>query len=497
MPDKLLPADDPRYTNIDYQAQLADLTLVRDVEDGEDAIKAKRHIYLPQEPKESDEAYDIRLTRSGWWDGYVKCKAALVGMVFRKPPVISEDLAPQIKAIIDNIDLQGNHLNVFVKEQFAQAFDGHSFILIDMQVPLDPKNATLADEYGRRPYWCSRTKDQVVNWVTGPNAAGEIVPLQVTIHEVVKERLGRFGEVQVDQWRVLAIEQGILVWEIWRLRKTEVGHVEPYIWELGSAPKIDFIPIVPIYTKRTGFWKSKAVLLGLARLMVLHYQGWSDIKNILHRCCVPLLAFFGRQVDPEENEGDGVEIGAWVAMDMPPTNEGADVRYVEPTGAAIGAARDEKLDMERLAGLIGLQLLAPRSDVEVTAFQSAVDDSSQISELGGIVEGVDDAINQALWMTARFFGLEGASTKEGESKLFAANKDFNRLKLDSAMLAQFSNQVLSGQLRVETLWWLMGRGELLPPDFDEAKEHAGIGEAQLLTLPPAPVDPAADPAVAA
>jgi hypothetical protein len=487
--DQLQKGDDPRYENIEYKDQQADLTIVRDVEAGEDAIKGKRHTYLPQEPKESDAAYEIRLNRSGWWDGYQKCKAALVGMVFRKPPVFAEQLAPEISAILDNIDLQGNHAAVFIKEQFAQSFDGHSFILVDMQVPLDPAVATKADEVGRRPYWCKRTKDQVVNWVTGINAKGEIVPVQATIHERIKERQGRFGEIEVNQWRVLAIEQGILVWEIWRLREGADGKQEVYLHALGTAPTIDFIPLIPIYTRRTGFWVSKPALLGLARLMILHFRGWSDLKNILHKCCVPLIVFFGR-----EGEGVGVEFGPNAGLDMP--TEGR-VEWAVPDGTGIGASRQEQLDVERLAGVMGLELLAPRSDVEVTATQSAIDDSSQISDLGGMVGALDDAINQALYFTARFLGLENAG-ETTDSKLFTANKDFQRLKLDSGMIAQFSSMVLSGQLSVDTLFWLLGRGEMLPPNFDPKKEKVDIGEFALLNPRPDPgVDEKVDPAKAA
>ncbi len=478
---------DPRYKNIDYVAQQADLQLVRDVEEGETVIKAARHTYLPQEPKESPEAYDVRLRRSGWWDGYEKCKAALVGMVFRKPPVFAEQLAPQIKGILDNIDLQGNHAAVFIKEQFAQSFDGHSFILIDMARPLDPAVATLADEQGRRPYWCKRSKDQVWNWVKGTNAKGEIVPVQVTLYECVSERVGRFAEKEVEQWRVLSLESGRLVWEIWRVREDAAGKEEIYLEDGGIVPNIDFIPIVIVPTRLKGFWKSKPTLLGLLRLMILHYQGWSDLRNILHKCCVPLLCFFGR----EGEEGTAVVLGPNDGLDMP--SEGR-VEWVVPAGTGFDAARLEQKDVERLAGIMGLELLAPRSDVEVTATQSMIDDSSQISELGGMVNALDDAINQALWMTGRFFGLPDAGTVEGESKLFTANKDFQRLALDPALLTQLSSMVMQGQLSVKSLWYLMERAELTRPGFKPETELSEIGE-QALNLPPK--EPVLDPALAA
>ncbi len=475
---QLAPGEDPRYENCEYKEQQAELTLVRDVYAGSRQIKSKSTEYLPQEPKESHKAYEIRLKRSCWWNGYRKTVLALVGMVFRKAPVI-EDAPAEIEAILDNIDLQGNHLDVFVKDRFREAFDGHSFILVDMARPLDPAVATKADEVGRRPYWCPRKKEQVINWVEGTNAKGHIVLTQVTIKECVKEQDGRFGESEIEQWRVLALENGILVWEIWRERTDEQGAKEVFISDMGSVPLIDFIPLVFLPTNATGFMCSSPPLVDLADLNVSHYQLWSDIKNILHRCYVPILAFFGRSEDDRE-----VEIGPNAGVDMPTDGR---LEYVEPTGAAIKTGLDELEDTERRMGVMGLELLAPRSDVEVTATQSAIDDSSQISELGGMVEALDNAINQALWMTARFLGLDAGGT-------FKANKDFNRLKLDSAMLGAISNQVIAGQLSLETLWWQMERGELLPPGFDPELEKQRIGEQALLTPQPAPI---VDPALAA
>ncbi len=473
-------ADDARYENCEYKAQMPDLELVRDVYAGSRVIKEAGAKYLPQEPKETDEAWAIRLKRSGWWGGYRKTVRALVGMVFRKAPVLSEGVAQQILNIVDNIDLQGNDLQTFVKNSFRQAFDGHSFILIDMPRPLDPEVATLANESGRRPYWCPRTKDQVINWQESTSDAGEIVLTQVTIHECLKEAAGRFAETEVEQWRVLSLVGGRLEWEIWREREGEEKAKELYLHDGGIVPQIDFIPLVVVPTNSTGFLTSDPPLKDLADLNISHYQLWSDIKNIIHRCCVPILAFFGRS--EEDNQ---VEIGPNAGVDMP---IGGDVKYVEPAGTGIASAQEEMKCTERLMGVMGLELLAPRSDVEVTATQSAIDDSSQISEIGGMVESLDNAVNQALYYTSRFFGLTEVG---GEWK---ANKDFNRLKLDSAMLTTLSNLVLSGQWSVDSLWWAMERGELQPPNFDPVKEKMLIGEQQLLTPKKEPV---VDPALAA
>jgi len=462
---------------------MPDLTLVRDVYAGSRIVKEKSAEYLPQETKESNTAYKIRVARSVWWAGYRKTVRALVGMVFRKAPTV-EKPATQLEALLDDIDLQGNALNVFVKNCFRQAFDGHMFILVDMPRPLDPAVATQADEYGRRPYWCPRTKDQIINWVEGTNAKGEIVLTQVTIKECVKEQEGRFGEAEVEQWRVLYLVSGVLHWELWRKRQNEGGAEELYIEELGILPKIDFIPLVKVPTNSTGFMTSDPPLVDLAYMNVGHFQISSDHRHILHVANVPILVFEGR-----EDDNADVEIGPNAGIDIP---IGGKVYYVEHAGQAIGAARQELQDTERRMGVVGLEILAPRTDAEQTATASLLDDSNQTSELGGMVEALEDAINMAFWMTARFLGMDDAAASQAGE--FECNKDFQRFNLDPQMLQALSNIVLAGQLPVEELLYAMNRAEMLSPGFDVEKAKALIGE-QALAIAPKPV--VTDPALAA
>src|SRR6185369_3790121 len=140
-------------------------TIVSDVSGGTAVMRAASKTYLPQEPAEQDANYQRRLARSVFFNAYSRTRDALVGMVFKTDPELGDDVPEKIQKDLENVDLAGSHFDVFAKELFTDAFEGHSFILVDMQPKL-ADGATLADEAGRRPLWVKYKACQAVNWRT-------------------------------------------------------------------------------------------------------------------------------------------------------------------------------------------------------------------------------------------------------------------------------------------------------------------------------------------
>ena len=70
-------------------------------------IRKGHRKYLPQEPRELDEAYDNRLQRSVLSPYYVRLERMLAGMLTRKP-VRLDDVPDEIREQLFNVDLEGN-----------------------------------------------------------------------------------------------------------------------------------------------------------------------------------------------------------------------------------------------------------------------------------------------------------------------------------------------------------------------------------------------------
>lgn len=444
--------DSPAFECAAYQRQAKSLELVSDTYTGTEALIAKDQKYLPQEERESDKAYRIRLKRATFYNAYARTVAGLVGMVFRKNPRLGEDVPDAIKTLAENIDLQGNHLDVFAKELFTDAHKGHSFILVDMPPKL-AAGSTLADERaaGRRPYWTMYGKEQVINWRTETKGGAPRL-VQVTLRERPVEPDGRFGEREFKRYRVLRPGS----YEIWEQREDQK---EPVLISDGQTNLME-IPLVPIYTGKTGFFESRPPLLDLAFQNLRHYRLVSDLDRILHKASVPILYFVNRDTTKNVetiSPDTGFDVG-----------EGGAVGWAEIQGGSISSAQTEITNVEGRMAALGLSVIAEQPRSARTATESVMDYEAESSELSTWARSLEDGLEMAVDYTAQFLGM-----KAGDGGSVEVNKDFTRMLLTSADIAMYSEMVAAGQLDIETLWALMQRAEKLPDDFnpDEAKER--------------------------
>ena len=94
-------------------------------------MRRKHRRYLPQEPRELDEAYDTRLALSTCPPYCVRLERMLAGMLTRKP-VRLNDVSATIREQLFDVDLQGNDLNVWCYETARRCIRyGHAGVLGD------------------------------------------------------------------------------------------------------------------------------------------------------------------------------------------------------------------------------------------------------------------------------------------------------------------------------------------------------------------------------
>jgi hypothetical protein len=473
-PNKVGP-ESPAFASSAYTKQQQDWQIVNDCFSGSRAIHTAGNRYLPQHEKETPKAYAIRLKCSTYWNAYKRTVQGLVGMVFRKDPALADDV-PQVIAgdkekknaggHAENIDLRGSHLDVFSKEVFKAAInDGHTFIFVDMPPALetqDNPDATLADEReaGIRPYWIHYTKDQVKNWRT-ISEGGALKLDQVSICEEVTEPKGRFGEEVVTQYRVLVPG----AWEIWR--KDLSG--DWYLYQQGFT-SIDFIPLVIIATNQTDFMVSSPPLLDLAHENLRHYRLQSDLDNILHKTCVPVLvedvgdATGG--LDSVNPEGEKVE-RTISPNTLYRVGKGGSLKYTEITGEGPKLCQEEIAVTKKNMAVLGLTLLASKPSAATTATENVLDYEAETSELAAMARNLEDGLEQALKFHANYLGKDSGGSVE-------VNRDFASLNLDPQMVTAFANMVAADELPLETLWALLEKAQMLPPDFDPDEAKALI-----------------------
>ena len=252
-------------------------------------IRKKHRTYLPQEPRELDEAYDNRLLRSVLAPFYVRLERMLAGMLTRKPVRLT-DVSDNIREQLFDVDLQGNDLNVWTYETARKCVRyGHIGVLVD---------APAAGANGR-PYWVTYTPRDILGWRV-ENEEGQQRLTQLRLMERVVVPDGLYGEKEVEQVRVLTPG----AFEIHQ--KDAKGDFR--VVEEGTT-SLSEIPFAVAYANRTNVLESSPPLADIAELNLKQYQVQSDLDNQLHISAVPMLAFYGfPQAAEEVSAGPGEAI---------------------------------------------------------------------------------------------------------------------------------------------------------------------------------------------
>jgi hypothetical protein len=466
--------DRPDYRCSLYNKMSRAWGIVKDASEGTLELRAKASQYLPKFPAEDDNIYKDRRDTATFFNATTKTKGALVGLIFRKPPKLSEHVPEVIKKHLENVDSVGTHWTVFTKEFTDSAVElGHSIIFVDMQ--LFKEGATHEDDFapGNRPFWIRYTPEQAINWRMAKRN-GQMVLQQITFEECSTEADGEFGEKIVTRYRVLRLTETvdgqtgettpIVQWKLYLKVKDEHGNEVVIPENEGTFKNIREIPISVGYGGKKDFLYSRPPLLDLALMNIKHFQQASDYDNTLHICGFPILCD-----DNAGNEEDVKPVGPALKISV---EKGGQVWYAEPAGSSLAAQRQNLEDKKQEMAAMGISFLAEKVQVEQTATEQKINSSERTSDLATIARSVKDAIERALGFHAQFLGMraEQAGTIE--------IADPAELVLSIEQIREMSDEVVRGQQSLETFWAMKAKAGLLPDDFDPELERERIGEVQ-------------------
>lgn len=437
------------------------------------AMRKAGETYLPKMPMEEARDYADRLSASTLLPFFAETVDDFATKPFTEKIAFSEDTPEEVQAWLENADMTGQDLTAFARGVLKQTLvDGLGFILVDHTKV--PAGATLAQErsLGARPYLVHIRLSSLLGWKSAI-VDGKYVLTQIRFKETVTEDAGEFGVTSVDQIRVLdagaAGAPG-------RFRVYRVNDKSEWVEvpDLSGVTSIQEIPLVAVYTGREGSMAALPPLEGLAYLNVAHWQSASDQRNILHTARVPFL--FGKGLDMPK-AGEERPVGPNYGIFA--TDSGADVKWVEHSGKAIEAGRQDLQDLEEQMRQISGELV---SSVQKTAKESGIESEQACSWLKAQVIGLEKSLNEALRLMAAWRKLPAGGTVT----LF---KDFEQMQVDAPMLTAMTGMVQAGNLSKRTNLQILLDAGKLPPDLDIDEELQRIEDesAALMATMPKPV----------
>jgi len=440
-----------------YNAMEQARELPRTLMGGTRAMREAGQKYLPQEPAESVEAYDIRRERSTLFNAYKQAVLDYVGKVFSKPIHPKEDVPDEIRGWLENVDLAGNDLNAFAKEVFKDASYGVSYILVDF--PRIPAGRNLEEERkaGARPYCVHVPCQNLIGWKSARIGGVETLT-QVRIRETNVEDDGEWGEKTVNRVRVLDLKDGVCTFTVWEEQHSATeGNTWKINPDLSGAMSIGFIPIVAVYTERTGFMSGEPPLSDLADLNAQHWRSSSDQENILHVARVPIL--FGSGF-PEDG-GSQMNVGAGSFTKTP--SDTAKLQYVEHSGAAIESGRVSIQDIEDRMAKVAMDPMVRRPGT-VTATETSVGTAKASCPLQAWAWGLQDSLELTLQYMGAWVGIA-----PDDCGGLDVNSDFG-LSITDMTLAEMTQAYQAGLLSRQTIWAELQRRGRLSDDFDAEEE---------------------------
>lgn len=378
------------------------LTLVSTLWGGTQSMREAKTAYLPQEPGETSKEYGNRLARSTFTNIFRKTIKGLVGRIYSEEVAIKDD--DSFLEFSENVDLEGRDIQRFSYDVCLSTLrDGVRYVMVE--APIAAGATTKADEkaLGIRPYWVEIDARNVLG-ISYEIIGAQKVIKQFRYIETVTEKTGEFDEKQKQQIRVIepnlirifTKDEKLGTWIESQKIPTSFGDVQ--IVEF-CADKLDKSP----------------PLLDLAHLNIEHWQKASDQSNILHVARVPILHWAGATERVNE-DGKPIEIVIGPNTLVKSRDSSSRLEYVEHSGAAIGAGRDDLLDLEKRMEAMGAEFVTAKPGT-MTATEAMINKTADVSDLSAFAKNMKDSFELALQITARSIGREFTGYVSINSKL--------------------------------------------------------------------------------
>jgi hypothetical protein len=465
-PNNAVVSESPFVRSIEAIAQMEDWQVMAAVTHGTSYLRNQSTTYLPQEPREDDDAYEARVARSVLSPYTNRLIETAAGAVLRKPIKIEGD--PYWEEFADNVDGIGSSINEYARRALVSSLTyGHSAILVDYPPAGNAMNLAQERAMGNRPYFIHVDAPQIWGWRQESTMPGSALT-QVRIHEYTTIPKNDFGEEQVEQMRVIYPGR----YELYTLGQETIDLYASGTYSLGK------IPLVPIYSNRRGMLRSQPPLLDIANLNLTHYQRQADLIHALHIAAMPILILEGW--DPDAGS---TSVGVNYALSMQPGNK---AYYVQADATSFRAQSDELQALEAQMSTLGVTKLFGQKFVAESAEAKRIDQAQSSSVLAIISQELESALNQAFELAAEYIGLEPPE--------ISIARDFDYYRLIGQDISAIIQLNQAGKITDHTMLDILQAGEILPDDLDIDAELTnlaqGLQETPESHTTPLPTEPA-------
>lgn len=447
--------------------------LIRDCLAGEQQVKFRREKYLPR-PNPSDTSaenmarYNAYLTRAVFYNVSQRTLAGLTGQIFLRDPVL--EVPALLKSVVDDATGTGVSLQQTAQagSNFVMAY-GRAGLYVDYPDTEAPASRKEVEEGSIRPTLKFVAPWDAINYRTKIEGGKQLLTLVVFREDYDKEDDG-FETKRADQWRVLRLDEGgEYVIEIYR-DKSGTRPWKSYFPQDASGSRLREIPFRFVGAIDNDPKPDLPPMYDLCSLNMGHYRNSADYEENVYFIGQPTPVFSGLTEEwVTKVMGGTVSLGSRGAVMLPVGGE-ADLLQVNPNTLAKEAMDQKEAQMLALGAK-----LVEGSQVQRTATEADIDNTSETSILSSVTKNVAAAIKWGLEMAAMFVGATGEVA-------YDLNTEFDLVNLSPEERKQLLAEWQGGGITFEEYRSAIRRGGIAYLDDKTAKDQLDKEAADSLNL---------------
>ena len=493
MPAPIEPREAPSFAkHPEYVKTVPLWTKCRDTVSGEDALKASARTYLPALPELTGNEHEIYVKRASYYNAPGETVSGLTGTVLRKPPMVHYPEAE--KDGLKRLGVRDEPLPALLRDTLREVLTvGRTGYLVDAVAQSDVTP-------NPRPYLVAYKAETIWNWEQ--TRVGERL---LTTGWVLHERVSAsddpfFGEgKEIDQWRVLRLGHTPPINDEESLALAQDGDPRA-IAQLQSGLRRELV--APSDAEERFYWQeiwTKKRISGqaidkvvLRRVVVPTSQGgklWRVIPfQIINQSSEqpqvqepPLLSLVNVALAHFRDSGDLQWGMFWTALPTPwaagvtdadstPTigaarlvvfsEPEAKLDYAEFSGAGLGLIQTAMADKKRQMDTLGSRLMDDQKAGVEAAEAIRLRLQGDSATLGGIALTASLAWTRLLQWVWDWQHPAVSANPPIEVEL---NTDFNQARLTAQDMGQLMAALASGYIDLETWFYQLQKGEIVPP----------------------------------
>ena len=427
--------NDVGYQRPEFQAAYPAWERVRAACAGEAAVKAIPGA-LPRindfdKSKENEARNASYLRRAVWYNATGRTLDGLIGLAFRKDPIID---VGNMKYLLDDAD--GNGLSIYNIAQ--KGVEG---------VLQTARHGYLVDIVNNKPRIVSYAAESIINWRTEMKDGKRRLVLLVLEETKEESAADSYAVEFVKQWRVYRLVNDVVTCHTVS-EKTKDSDGMPVEQEVlirrsdGNKPELSSIPFFWVGAKTNDSDIDEAPLVGLADLNYAHYRNCTDYEDSVFYCGQAQPWISG--LDAEWRDWlveKKIYVGSRTPISLP-VNGQFGIAQAQPNTLAHEAMKDKEQQMVSLGAR-----LVEMGKITKTATQAAGDLASSNSVLTLVCSNTSEALIRAIQTCGEF----ERGTPYAEAN-FRITQDYTEVTIDAGMLTALVKAWQSGGYPKTAMW---------------------------------------------